>query len=188
MSNWISVNDRLPDENEMVIICLDNNKITIAEIKMGITKEERELMKCGEIKSPIEEWCRFPEGGEVETNLTPRHESFYFYDETENNSVPYGWISEYGLEKWHGQDVKYWQPLPRIPEYTQEELKEFELKAKLEEKKNEEFRKKHPQFLPYPLSPFNFSQSSKENINSQNCCCNFIINQVPTVIESESED
>ena len=55
---WISVKDRLPEEGESVLVFMDG-KIEVARIEKGISKEQREKMKSGELPDK-EEFAYIP--------------------------------------------------------------------------------------------------------------------------------
>ena len=56
MIEWICVKDKLPDNNQRVLIW--NGGVDVATFKRGISEEERELMKQGKLKDWEEEgWC-----------------------------------------------------------------------------------------------------------------------------------
>ena len=52
VKEWISVNDRLPEEDEYVMIWC--GECQIARIKKGISEEQRKAMKRGELDDPCE--------------------------------------------------------------------------------------------------------------------------------------
>ena len=52
VQEWISVKDRLPEENEYVMIWC--GECQIARIEKGISEEQRNAMKRGELDDPCE--------------------------------------------------------------------------------------------------------------------------------------
>lgn len=109
MGNWISIKDSLPDENEYVLIWC--GQFQIARIEKGITAEEREAMKHGDMPDPSETtWA-------ASTGYVQRKRSDLIKacDVQGNNKVPYCWYANGGLMRWRGQDVTHWQPLPESP-------------------------------------------------------------------------
>ena len=109
VQEWISVEDRLPNENEYVIVF--DEKCQIAKIENGISKKERELMKNGEINAPVEIGWNMSDG----YFQLKRSESYRACDEGWNNRVPYCWYVNGGKMKLFGQNVTYWMTLPDPP-------------------------------------------------------------------------
>lgn len=108
--DWINVEDRLPEENKYVLI-LNGSKIEVARIEKGISKEERDKMKCGELPERKER-CVLVSGEVLTVN---RSDLFKGCDEWTNNLVPYKWYAQSGPMQWQGQDVSHWMPLPEPP-------------------------------------------------------------------------
>ena len=112
---WISVEDRLPEENVAVLIW--SGSVSIAKLEKGITKAEREAMKRGEIDDP-------KDLGWTSSNgwfWIKRSDSMRPCDEWGNNLKPYYWEAVDGMGQHFGQDVKYWMPLPEKPDMRGEE-------------------------------------------------------------------
>lgn len=107
---WISVKDRLPNENEYVLI-LTGSQIEVARIEIGISQEERKKMKSGELPDS-EEFGYIPCRGVF---TVKRSESIKPADEWGNNTVPYKWYARSGPMQWWGQCVTHWMPLPAPP-------------------------------------------------------------------------
>ena len=107
---WISVEDRLPEENVAVLIW--SGSISIAKLEKGITMAEREAMKRGEIDDPESEGWNLYSGW----FWIKRSDSIRPCDEWGNNLKPYYWETVDGVGQYFGQDVKYWMPLPQEPE------------------------------------------------------------------------
>lgn len=106
---WISVEDRLPDEDEIVLVW--DGKLAIARIRKGITEEQREKMRNGELPNNKEFcWSRTDGYHQIE-----RSEIINQCDVWGNNLVPYCWEVYGGLSIMFGQDVYYWMPLPTPP-------------------------------------------------------------------------
>ena len=107
---WISVEDRLPEENVAVLIW--SGSISIAKLEKGITKAEREAMKRGEIDDPESEGWNLYDGW----FWIKRSDAIRSCDEWGNNLKPYCWEAVGGVGQHFGQDVKYWMPLPQMPD------------------------------------------------------------------------
>lgn len=100
MIDWISVKDKLPENNQRVLIW--NGGADVATFKRGIGEEEREKMKKGEIPDWEEEgWC-----GTMGYITRKRSVIYKSYDEWANNLVSYGW--DVGQTVLFGQNVDYW--------------------------------------------------------------------------------
>lgn len=90
---WISVEDKLPENGQMVLI-YDGNAyqwkptISCAIFQKGKTKEQLK-----------EEGYKTMSGA----------------DEYGNNKKPYRWCSGNSPMNWHGQMVTHWMPLPETP-------------------------------------------------------------------------
>lgn len=108
-SEWISVEERLPEENVYVLIAVGNS-IQVARIIKGISEEEREKMKNGELPDP-EELCFA-----ADKIITLRRSQLYRSgDVWGNNLVPYYWKANGGPMEWFGQNTTHWMPLPEPP-------------------------------------------------------------------------
>ena len=107
---WISVEDRLPEENVAVLIW--SGSISIAKLEKGITMAEREAMKKGEIDDPKDIGWNSSNGW----FWIKRSDSIRPCDEWGNNLKPYCWEVVGGVGQRFGQDVKYWMPLPQKPD------------------------------------------------------------------------
>ena len=106
-SKWIPVTERLPEESEYVLIWC--GEVHVAEIKKGISRDERESMKQGKIPDPtITVWSRI-DG----CHGAKRSRLYSEGDEDESNKVPYSW--KHGPYRWLGQKVTHWMPLPEPP-------------------------------------------------------------------------
>ena len=108
VQEWISVDDRLPEENEYVMIW--DGEWQVAKIEKGISEKERELMKNGEINDPVEIGWNATDG----YFKLKRSEAYRVCDEGWNNRVPYCWYVN-GKMKLFGQNVTHWMPLPKPP-------------------------------------------------------------------------
>jgi len=112
---WIPVaDDSLPDEGEEVLVW--DGCYRIAKIEKGISVDERERMKRGEIPDP-EEWGWNVAEGYFRVR---RSEAYKACDEQGNNEKPYCWHVDNGKGTLFGQDVKYWMPLPEPPKEEKE--------------------------------------------------------------------
>lgn len=109
VGKWIPVTERLPKENEYVLIWCGSHQV--AEIVIGISEEVRAAMKRGELPDPAEYCWSLTDGWKAR-----RRSSIYgFGDVHGNNKVPYAWRADGGPMKWNGQDVTHWMPLPEPP-------------------------------------------------------------------------
>lgn len=110
MAEWISTKDRLPEDGQTVLIF--DGSVNVAKFERGISKEEREKMKRGEIDDPIHTGWNLADGYfEVK-----RSDSYGRSDEDGNNKVPYCWVALIGPMTWFGQYVSHWMPLPDKPD------------------------------------------------------------------------
>lgn len=106
---WISVEERLPEENVYVLIAVENS-IQVARIIKGISEEKREKMKNGELPDS-EETCFA-----ADKIITLRRSQLYRSgDVWGNNLVPYYWKANGGPMEWFGQNITHWMPLPEPP-------------------------------------------------------------------------
>lgn len=100
MIDWISVKEKLPENNQRVLIW--NGGVDVATFKRGISEEERELMKQGKLEDWEEEgWCA--------TMGYMKHKRSSIrkpYDVWANNLVPYGW--EVIGTVLFGQNISHW--------------------------------------------------------------------------------
>lgn len=100
MIEWICVKDKLPENNQRVLIW--NGGVDVATFKRGISEEERELMKQGKLEDWKEEgWCL-----SAGYTMNKRSTIYKAYDEWANNLLPYGW--DVGFSVLFGQSVNYW--------------------------------------------------------------------------------
>ena len=117
---WISVEDRLPEENVAVLIW--SGSISIAKLEKGITMAEREAMKRGEIDDTESEGWNLSDGW----FWVKRSDAIRSCDEWGNNLKPYCWEAVGGVGQHFGQDVKYWMPLPQKPDMRGEGDKKYD--------------------------------------------------------------
>lgn len=115
---WISTNDRLPQEGKYVIAKhnrgtwndgddQENVNTVVVKLVRGISIAEREKMKSGIIPENLERgWC-LSDGWKD----TPRHLVYKSGDEHGNNHKPYYWDS-FGPDSFNGQDITHWLPIP----------------------------------------------------------------------------
>ena len=108
-AEWISVEERLPEEGKYVIVWVGS--VQVARIEKGITEEERQKMKNGEVEDRIEY------GWSQSTGFMPlkRSNLYKACDVHGNNRVPYCWKANGGPMEWFGQNVTHWMPLPEPP-------------------------------------------------------------------------
>ena len=109
VQEWISCEDRLPEENEYVMIWC--GECQSARIEKGISEEQRNAMKRGELDDPCETGWTLSSG----YFTLKRSQSYKACDEQGNNRVPYCWYANGGPMKWFGQEVTHWAYLPQPP-------------------------------------------------------------------------
>lgn len=109
VQEWIPVTERLPEENEYVLIWC--GECQIARIEKGISEEQRKAMKDGEIDDQVEIGWNISDG----YFQLKRSDSYRACDEGFNNKVPYCWSVNGGMVKLFGQNVTHWMPLPEPP-------------------------------------------------------------------------
>lgn len=120
MIEWISVNEMLPEHGERVLIW--NGGVDVATFKKGITEEEREKMKSGQLEDLSEEiWCAML--GYVEHKRSDIRKP---YDMWANNLVAYGW--DVGGTVLFGQNVTHWAKYNTPEEYKQQRIKDLQHK------------------------------------------------------------
>lgn len=104
---WISVDERLPEEGEFVLIYV--GEIQVARLEKGISIADRNRMKKGVIADPIVGYSDF------DKRPVKRSDVFKRCDEQGNNKVSYIWIANGGPMQWFGQYATHWMPLPQPP-------------------------------------------------------------------------
>jgi len=123
-SAWVSVEDDLPPEGKYVLVHLtkDNWKdhedtdgvcCKVAKLCKGISLEEREAMKRGEIPDPEESGWIAP-NARWQKIKSRRSATIRAEDEHGNNKRPYKWLN-FGTGDFWGQEVDYWMPIPSLP-------------------------------------------------------------------------
>jgi hypothetical protein len=117
---WISTNDRLPEEGKYVLAkhtrgtwhdSQDQENVNCVVVKLvkGLSKEDRERMKKGEIKETFEKgWCLSEGWADHKRSSTYRA-----CDEDGNNQRPYNWQS-FGADSFFGQDISHWCEIPKL--------------------------------------------------------------------------
>lgn len=110
---WISVEDDLPNEGEDLLIWIGSSKS--ARIRKGITEEERQKMRNGELSNPKNVYWCLSQGD----TLIERSEIYTSADVHGNNLVPYCWELD-GGNTLFGQHVKYWMHQPQPPQPPKE--------------------------------------------------------------------
>jgi hypothetical protein len=120
----ISVNERLPNDGDYVLIHLtkdnwrDKDDLAgkrywrVAKFVSGISESDREKMKTGEIPDgdEIGYTCPTPPGIMIEHRMK-RSSVYRSSDAHGNNTVPYCW-EEFGPSKYFGKEVDFWCELP----------------------------------------------------------------------------
>ena len=112
-SPWISVNDKLPQDGQYVLVHMsltnwgDDEEVyyKVVKFRKGISLETRSQMKCGQIDDPVYPFY----GG----NSSQRSKVWCSEDEGGNNQRPYCW-KEHGPGNYFGQDVDYWMPITPV--------------------------------------------------------------------------
>lgn len=99
----ININDRLPNDNQYVLVHLTNDNwlddddpegnryFKVAKFIKGLSQQDRDEL---------------PEGH-------PRKNSYHMEDVSGNNQVPYCW-SSFGMDVYFGQEVDFWFELPKL--------------------------------------------------------------------------
>lgn len=115
--NWISTKDKLPEEGKYVLARhnrgtwhdstdQDNVNCVVVKLVRGISKEERELMKKGELPQTLGRgWCLSEGWTDTERSRVYKSE-----DEEGNNLVPYKW-EEFGPDSFFGQTITHWMSI-----------------------------------------------------------------------------
>lgn len=112
--SWISTEDKLPNDGDAVLIF--DGEIGVARFYRGISAEERQKMKNGEIAD--EDHVLYSSG---RYRKCKRSDMYCPEDEWVNNKVPYRWKALSGPMEWFGQDVTHWMPLPEPPKPKRED-------------------------------------------------------------------
>ena len=126
--DWISCAERLPDEGTYVLGW--NGSFHLVKIEKGITEEQREKMKAGQIEDSEESgWCKAHGWFTIK-----RSEIIKSCDVWGNNLVPYSWRECNGNEIF-GQKILYWMPLPPppIPDYEKKRKEADEAIKRMDE-------------------------------------------------------
>lgn len=117
---WISVENELPSEGKYVLVRhnrgtwkdatdQENVNCVVAKLVKGISQDEREKMRLGQINEPSERgWC-LSDGWRD----TPRHLVYKAGDEHGNNHKPYYW-STFGVDSFNGQDITHWAKITTL--------------------------------------------------------------------------
>lgn len=115
--SWISTKDKLPEEGKYVLArhnrgtwndSTDQANVNCVVVKLvrGISIEEREKMKKGELPQTLEKgWCLSEGWSETERSRVYKAE-----DEDGNNQVPYNW-QMFGPDSFFGQTITHWMPI-----------------------------------------------------------------------------
>lgn len=102
--NCIRTNDRLPEEGKYVLARYNrgtwidsddqqNVNCVVVKLVKGISLDERNRMKNGEISCQDERWKIYRSA-----------------DEGDNNKRPYCWVT-FGADKFFGQEIVEWMPI-----------------------------------------------------------------------------
>lgn len=116
MNRWISTKENLPEDGQTVLIFC--GYIDVARFERGISKDERNKMKNGEIEDPL---CTVGDYYHGEHKVH-RSKLYGGADEDGNNAVPYRWYAPKGPMSWFGQEVSHWMYLPDSPQFTDKTL------------------------------------------------------------------
>ena len=110
---WISVADRLPAENELVLVKFEDihhplgRDVCLAKIVYGLSVEQREAMIRGDLPDPYSYgWC-LCDGWRA----SKRSSVYRFGDVQGNNLVPYEWQCYNSARTLFGQQVYSWCPV-----------------------------------------------------------------------------
>lgn len=110
-TKWIKCSDRLPVEDEWVLVHLNDYApflFSVARIRIGISNLEREKMKRGDLPDKdVESY------GADGLNTTKRSLCIYPSDQDGNNALAYSWNIS-GGQGLFGHHVDYWMPLPEF--------------------------------------------------------------------------
>lgn len=88
---WIKTSDRLPEDEQEVLIVAETGHTQYPEIAVAIFR-----------KGNTREECR-------------RLNRYGFGDQEGNNKVPYAWKCNHSFMTWLGLDVTHWMELPKLP-------------------------------------------------------------------------
>lgn len=94
-NGWVSVEDRLPDDGDVVLIKTN---------KANVLGARNQLMQYH-----VATFCKGRNATEVKRSRVQQ-----YADECGNNRRPYRWSGD-GPCDWFGQEVEYWMPLPAAP-------------------------------------------------------------------------
>ena len=119
---WISTEDRLPKEGKYVLARhnktnwkdhTDQNNVNCVVVKLvrGISKEQRGMMKSGEIIDPEIEMINPNKDYEYVT--FKRSDIIFPEDEYGNNEKPYKWEA-FGSSGYNGQEITNWATIKPI--------------------------------------------------------------------------
>lgn len=113
---WISVKDDLPKDGELVCVkfwdCHSPHGYgsCLAKIRFGISQEQRDSMKRGELPDPLHEVWSLPYGW----HFVRRSSMVSLGDEYGNNAVPYEWECHQSPRTLFGQQVYAWASLSSL--------------------------------------------------------------------------
>ncbi len=119
---WIRTEDRLPEEGKYVLARHNNNNwidytdqdnvnCVVVKLLKGISKEEREKMKSGEINDfKIKAINANKESEYLTFN---RSDITFPEDEGGSNEKPYRWES-FGSNSYNGQEISHWATIKPI--------------------------------------------------------------------------
>ncbi len=119
--NWINTKDQLPEEGKYVLTrhnrgtwidSTDQENVNCVVLKLvkGISLEEREKMKNGQIPDfdTPPSWC-LSEG----FTISKRSNIYRAEDQHGNNLVPYNW-QQFGPDSFFGQTITHWTNIDNI--------------------------------------------------------------------------
>lgn len=120
--NWISTEDKLPEEGKYVLARhnntnwndhtdQDNVNCVVVKLVRGISKEEREKMKSGEITDFEIKFINANRDSDY-IDVNRSHITFP-EDEDGNNERPYKWES-FGCSSYNSQEISHWTTIKPI--------------------------------------------------------------------------
>ncbi len=106
---WNRVEDKFPEDGVCVLAKIElsnffkpakNEEVVVVRLMRGITKDQREKMRNGEIDN-------------YEHHHSLRSEYYSTYDEGGDNKRGYKWLQNGSFNSFCGQDITHWMEMPR---------------------------------------------------------------------------